>query len=206
MPKKNEIGQRFGRLTVRSGEPSVKGRSMWLCDCECGREVVVCGPNLRKGMTQSCGCLQRERTSAAAKTHGCSRGDVAEYRIWKNMHTRCLNPNAPCFADYGARGISICDRWRTSFEAFMGDMGPRPSKRHTIDRFPNNDGNYEPGNCRWATMAQQATNRRNTVTVTLNGVTKPLVTWCREIGIPYTTARKRLNRGVPADEALTPYK
>lgn len=148
----------FGRLTaVRATERrDASGRAYWLCRCECGKEREALGRDLRCGRTTSCGCKKSERARTAAQTHG--RAGTPEYRSWQSMLTRCTNPSYHRFDRYGGRGITVCAAWANSFERFMADMGQRPAGT-TLDRFPNNDGNYEPGNCRWATPAQQRQNR-----------------------------------------------
>ena len=151
-------GQKYGRLTpleiVERGD-----RRHWLCRCDCGAEVTVMQVSLRTGNTSSCGCLRREATAEQnkklKKTHG--QTNSREYRSWKAMKNRCMRPADQAFRRYGGRGITVCERWMT-FEHFVADMGARPEGT-TLDRI-NPDGNYEPGNCRWATWSVQNTNKR----------------------------------------------
>jgi hypothetical protein len=149
-------GRRFGKLTGASFSHVDKHRKVhWLCRCDCGGEKVVATASLRSGKTVSCGCVQK---ASHFEIHGYAKkqGRPSEYRIWTLMRDRCRNPKNNRWDRYGGRGISVCERW-DSFEAFLADMGPRPSLKHSIDR-KNNDGNYEPGNCRWATTTEQANN------------------------------------------------
>jgi hypothetical protein len=144
--------QRFERWRVIG----YVGRSLWACVCDCGTHRDVHGPSLRNGLSRSCRCLMRERTSARSKTHGMTGS--AEYRIWRGIKARCFNPNVWNYHNYGGRGISVCQDWCESFDAFLADMGPRPPGL-SIDRV-DPYGDYEPGNVRWASPKQQANNRR----------------------------------------------
>lgn len=160
------VGYRYGRLVVVERASNDRhGETRWVCRCDCGEVAVVRRGNLRSGNTKSCGCLHRQRSAAAHRTHG-RKGDPI-YQVWWNMVQRCTNPNNPRWEYYGGRGITVCDRWMT-FENFYEDIGERPpdlpertGKRAywSLDRI-DNDSNYEPGNVRWATPVQQRANRR----------------------------------------------
>lgn len=161
----NLVGQRFGELTVLSFHSSDGQNAFWVCSCSCGKvSRPIRATCLLRGTTSSCGCLQKKLVSARFKgnaarlTHGFSK--TLTYRSWIQMIQRCTNPKAPNWKYYGGRGINVCDRW-LSLHNFLADMGPRPSGK-SIDRFPDNDGNYEPGNCRWATQSEQMLNTRLT--------------------------------------------
>lgn len=157
---KDLTGKQFGRLLVeRQNGRSKSGSVMWECLCDCGKRKTVRGSHLTSGSTLSCGCEHREIASATALRHGHSTSGrtSSTYNSWARMIDRCTNEKNNRFARYGGRGITVCTRWR-KFENFLADMGEKPDKDLSIDRI-NNDGNYEPGNCRWATPAEQARNR-----------------------------------------------
>lgn len=185
-------GNTYGQLGVlgRAGS-SVGGKPLWRCRCECGSEKIVQGGNLKNGHTQSCGCIRGEN-------HGLS--DATEHRIWSHMRQRCGNSNDRAFANYGGRGIAVCERWQ-SFTQFLQDMGECPEGR-SIDRI-DNDGDYEPGNCRWATAKEQANNRRSTRWIVYRGERKTLKQWSEETGLGCDTIKERLNSGWSIKDALT---
>lgn len=186
-------GQRFAKLVVLAQAPNKCGMCYWLCQCDCGNTKIVCGNHLRRGLIRSCGCLRAHRNRQSGMT---------EFTIWKTMIARCHNPESTGYHKYGARGICVCDRWHNSFEAFLADMGRRPSKAHSIDRKDNN-GNYEPGNCRWATATEQARNRRNSKTMTLNGQTMTVAAWSEITGLGDFLLYGRLRHGWSDERALT---
>ena len=194
LPPRNRTCERFGRLVVVATTP---GRCQ--CACDCGSQLEVATNNLVSGNTQSCGCLQRERSAEASRTHG--KTDSPEYRIWLGMVSRCYNENRVSYVSCGAVGVVVTERWH-DFANFLEDMGPRPSPSHTVDRFPDGDGNYEPSNCRWATMKEQGNNRKNNVLLTKDGRTRTASQWEEELGLCRGLIYARLQQGWSEEAAL----
>lgn len=200
-----QIGQRFGRLVLVSSVSGKRG-ARWTCDCDCGQHTVVDAYRLATGETKSCGCLKRELLARGAVRHGAARvgKQTPEYRAWRNMIERCYGGDKRIAKHYRERGIQVCARWLRDFEAFLADVGPRPSADRTLDRYPNNDGNYEPGNVRWATRAEQARNRRDNVLVRIDGVEMTLTDAATTAGLPLITVSMRLVRlGWTIERALS---
>lgn len=194
-------GQKFGRLTVIERAGNTKhGAAKWRCVCECGKETIVIGEELRKGNTRSCGCLAKKSTSDRMKcsvpknrTHG--KAGTPVYKEWSQMKRRCSNPEDKSYTNYGGRGIIVCDRWRDSFEAFYEDVSKLPhfgEKGYSLNRV-DNDGNYEPNNVEWATNKKQANNRRSNHLIAYNGKTQTIAQWADEYNLPYKKLWKRLN-------------
>lgn len=155
-------GRKFGRLMVL--EPNgytPSGAMLWRCACDCGVERTVSGKYLRNGLTRSCGCLKAEVLRDASVTHGMA--GTGTYASWSAMLSRCTNENQESYKSYGALGVTVCERWASSFENFLADMGPRPEGK-TLDR-SNPFGNYEPSNCEWQDAKHQAANRRGAVAI-----------------------------------------
>lgn len=202
MAKGIVAGDVFGRwstLTEYAGSKKVKRG--WICRCECGTERPVDVYSLRDGKTKSCGCLESELKGARFRKHGGY--ESTEYSTWVHMTQRCYNPRNDYYPIYGGRGISVCAEWRNDFAAFLDYVGPKPTPRHSLDRFPNQNGNYEPGNVRWATPEQQNRNLRSNVWITHNGETKCLQDFSILSGLNSATIRTRLKLGWSIERALT---
>jgi hypothetical protein len=185
-------GQTFFHLTaIERVENAPSGNTQWLCQCVCGNTKIAQTSHLRAGEVKSCGCRAWENhPNGNVEVHGLS--DTPEYAAWASMKDRCKNPS-PCIKRlYGH--VNVCDRWEKSFTAFLADMGPRPSPEHSLDRFPNRRGNYEPGNVRWATPMEQTINRDYTKMITFNGETMCIGHWADSLGISRKTLANRLGR------------
>ena len=197
MKKETLNSMRFSNLVVTE-TLWVNGRRFCKCVCDCGAEKTVAASSLKNGDTRSCGCLRSTVMREKQTKHG-AYGTPA-YRSYRAMLARCKDVNHKEFANYGGRGISVCDRWVAGFEFFLSDMGKRPAGT-SIDRI-NSDGNYEPGNCRWATSEEQAKNKKVTKTITHNGLTNTITEWGKILGIPRDRISLRLKRGKSVEQAL----
>ena len=198
-------GRRYGRLEVIKKYKSLNSSTRWLCKCDCGNYTVVHANSLKSGNTKSCGCIKIE-TQKMKATHGMTHTPL--YGVWNSMKQRCNNPNSTSFKSYGARGISVCEEWENDFYNFYEwAISNGYAKGLSIDRIDVN-GNYEPGNCRWADNITQANNKRNNVCYELNGETKTINQWCREYNISYSVVHQRIKKfGYTLKEALeTPVK
>lgn len=184
-------GARFGMLTVLE----YVGGSKWLCRCDCGSTSKHTRSNLASGGSRSCGCRR------GGPTHGLSRSP--EYRSWRAMLDRCYNPNTADYRHYGGRGISVFQKWKRSFSAFYAAVGQRPSSSHSLDRI-NNNGNYEPGNVRWATKRQQNLNKRTNPTMVVGGEPKPVWLVADECGVPAGVICSRIKAGWPTEKLTLP--
>ncbi len=192
-------GKIFGRLTVLYSLGSRKhGGVEWLCQCDCRNHTVALTRNLMSGNSKSCGC--HKTGNHGRTTHGLSR--TREHLIWRKMVHRCTKTDADNYQDYGGRGIAVCERWK-DFANFFADMGQAPSLKHSLDRI-NNDGNYEPGNVRWATMKEQNRNQRDTVYVEYRGDRRKLIELAEEAGIaPYVLYGRVITSGWSVEKALS---
>lgn len=194
------IGMRFGRLVVIENVTDV-GRSRFLCRCSCGNEKIVRMDHLKQGLVLSCGCFHKEITAERSTKHGMKNTRL--YRCWRNMKTRCYNPNGAEFSLYGGRGITVCEEWQTFEPFYEWAMVNGYRDDLSIDRI-DNDGNYEPNNCKWSTQKEQALNRSTNVMITYNGITKHISEWDKNIGSAKSgRVRARLNAGWSIEKAVT---
>lgn len=198
---KDLVGERFSELRVTRRCGTERGYAVWWCRCSCGAELAVRGDRLRDGRKWCCSCRRHGIRRSASRSRSLINAHPLTYNSWSQMKRRCKDHGHKGFKHYGARGIRVCDRWR-DFEAFLSDMGERPSAAHSIERI-DCDGHYEPRNCRWALNGEQARNRRSTRYVTLDGRRCKLVEVCEERGLPLSLVAGRLQIGWPLQKALT---
>ena len=209
MSKLNLLNQRFGRLVVVEPSETKKGNTMWKCKCDCGNITIVSTSNLRTNRILSCGCLKLQRLLERSTTHNQRHTHL--YEVWKGLKQRCFNPKHSSYHNYGGRGITVCKEWVNDFEAFYNwsyangystENQKDEVKKLTIDRI-NNDGNYEPSNCRWVDRKTQASNMRTTKLITIDGETKCLSEWFRYYNLSNWTYYTRIKSGLTPQEALT---
>lgn len=209
-------GRRCGRLMVVEAlvQRANNGAVLWKCVCDCGQETISPGHCLRRGQIKSCGCLKREVGAAQLKLYALTGArpqykhgeaiagkETVEWRTWHSIKSRCDPARPSPNPDYAARGIRVCHEWLDSYERFLSDVGRRPSPEHSLDRIDVN-GNYAPGNVRWATAKEQARNRRNSLFIEFDGLRLTLAEWAERTGLTNTTIRNRLRAGWSASRAL----
>lgn len=205
-------GQQYGRWTVLHWSHLDNGASYWTCRCSCGTVSKIPAANLKRGLSKSCGCLARNAHVARAlaapprvpkdkKPRAPKQPRRPEYGVWHHMLRRCSESSNKSYANYGGRGIRVCERWG-KFAAFIADMGPRPPHM-TLERIDVN-GNYEPSNCRWATMLEQGANKRNNLVATIDGVTRHVAEWARVSGLNRRTIEARVHRGWVGPAIISP--
>lgn len=201
---KDISGERFGRLIaerfVEKRPVGTTTKPFWSCKCDCGNTLIVSANSLASGNTRSCGCLAKENAGSQVRTHGMSRS--TEYVSWCGMVRRCEKTTCEDYPGYGGRGITVCLRWRKSFADFLADMGLKPSRGLSIERLDVN-GNYEPGNCIWATPTQQARNKRNSRIIEHNGTSLTLAEWAERLGLDSSVVESRIKRGWLVGDAVT---
>lgn len=212
-------GERFGRLLVtKEAQPTfhsssgiVKEVRRWESLCDCGSVVIMSQSHLRHikniGGTSSCGCYIVDHVTElghSRRIHGEGEGGnaSAEYMSWQSAKARCFNHNYRRYDIYGGRGITMCERWKNSYVAFLEDMGRRTSPKHSLDRFPDPNGNYEPGNCRWATQKEQVRNSSTTTWLTHDGRTQTFGEWALELGVPRQSFGRWIGKGMTIAEAI----
>lgn len=191
----NLIGQQFGRLTVIGMDDRNTRKTYWICQCSCGNMKSVRSDSLQNGAIKSCGCLKKETDAInLVKNHSHKMSGSRLYGIWQGMKGRCNNPNDARYDRYGGRGIVVCEEWQNSFENFYNwAIQNGYSDELTIDR-KDNDGNYEPGNCRWSSNQEQCNNRCTNVKITIGNATKTLTEWCRIFELDFKTINARYKR------------
>lgn len=198
---------KYGYLTIVAESDRRWGIRYVVVRCDCGVQKAVSFDKLKIGHVKSCGCMKSKMLSEHKTVHGDARtkafgGRTSEYCTWKDMTKRCEYEKHRYFSDYGGRGIKVCTRWRESFTAFLEDMGRKPTPKHSLDRI-NNNGNYEPSNCRWATPREQAANTRRNQNLTAFGNTFCVSEWVRITGLTKGTIMARLKKGWSHEETLT---
>lgn len=198
MKRRDLTGRTFGKLTVVSRSYDSSNRiTSYQCRCSCGSVIVVRHGNLQNGHTKSCGCILKDKSTTICLP---TNRNHELHCVWRAMLRRCSNPNTKGYKNYGGRGIHVSDEWHT-FENFLSDMGERPTRKHTIER-KNNDGNYERGNCVWATRKDQANNSRRNHTLTVGKQTRTISQWSDVVGIAPRAILHRIERGWSEEKSV----
>lgn len=190
---KDLSGKKYGRLLVVKMSSLKRGSVLWNCLCECGKNKDVTTSALNSGNTSSCGCMRNAHKKILK--HGEGKCVTKEYRAWADMKNRCYSSSSKIYKFYGGRGISVCEKWISSYEIFLQDMGRAPTVKHSLDRFPDKNGNYEPRNCRWATPKEQQNNIRSNVFVEYNGESLTKAQWRSRLRINKSTFLYYLKKG-----------
>ena len=199
MKDRNKIrdltGNKYGLLTVVGLSDTNTRKTYWVCQCDCGNMKTVRSDSLLCGAIKSCGCLKKAQDSVnLTKNHSHKMSGTRIYLEWQGMKGRCYNPHDPRYDRWGGRGISVCDEWRDSFESFYEwAMAHGYSDELTIDRI-DNDGNYTPDNCRWASQKQQSRNRSTNINITIGNSTRTLTEWCEIFQVDYKNVLSRYHR------------
>lgn len=190
--RKDLSGVKYGKVLVVSFAKRSGKHYYWNCICDCGEESIIRSDALM--ILKSCGCVNNGQQILTKRFLSHGECDSREYQIWENMKARCYNKHNVNYKNYGGRGISVCDRWKNSFGAFLEDMGRRPSDLHSLDRYPDVDGDYEKSNCRWATKSEQCRCKRNNVWIEHNGVKMVITDWAKDLSVSPPALKYRINR------------
>lgn len=202
--KWNLTGKIFGRITVIDFYGMKGCHRAWNCRCDCGNTLVCFATNLKRGLSTNCVTCRNKKVSLISIKHGCATNRMITdtYRTWQLIKRRCHNLRDKDYKNYGGRGIKVYSGWINDFESFRNYIGERPSSKHSIDRYPNNNGSYEPGNVRWATNTQQANNKRNNRLITHEGITDSVPNWAKRLNINRSTIYRRLKRSRSLDRCF----
>lgn len=208
MKKIDLSGQRVGSWTILAESVYMNGKGFWKCRCICKKEKLVSVGNLRAGTSTSCGCVAKYNFVRNHTIHGHTIGKKRspEFNSWSSMIQRCTDKKHKYYKHYGGRGIKVCERWLNSFENFLMDMGQKPSKLHTLDKFPNNDGNYEPSNCRWATKKEQNRNQRTNRWIEYKGTNLILSDWADILHISPARLLYYIKKGKDFSDIVAKFK
>ena len=199
-------GLNFDTFTVISFNGRKGRKYYWNCLCICGNTFVSLGDRIKSGRTKSCGCINNGRSLLTKREYKHGMCDTPEYSAWESMIGRCYNSKQRMYKWYGAKGRTVCERWKQSFENFIADMGKKPSPKHSLDRFPDKNGNYEPQNCRWATRFEQDRNTTRNFWVEFNGDKLVITDLSKKIGISTDNIKRHIKKGKTVQEIINHFK